>query len=135
MTGRAGSILRTCRNPYKPETGYVANANNRLVESEAVPPITRYWQDDLRYRRLKKLLDNARKHTLDTFHAIQQDINGTDADMLLPVLLQHTGPAGEREAKALEILKDWDRQMSADQAAPLIFTRLAPRTQSRRVQG
>ncbi len=103
-------------------TGYVANANNRLVEAETAPPITKYWQDGLRYRRLKTLLDDAPKHTLDVFHTIQQDINGTDADMLLPVLLENTGLAGEREAAALTILKDWDRQMSAYHAAPLIYT-------------
>ena len=104
------------------ETGYVANANNRLEENETAPPITQYWQDDLRYRRLKKLLDGAAEHSLEIFHTIQQDINATDADLLLPVLLEQNGLAGEREAAALALLRDWDRKMSAYQAAPLIFT-------------
>ncbi len=101
--------------------GVLGNANNKVAGADAAPLIAHFWHPDLRYRRVKAMLDAREKHDAASFTAMQVDTRAIDADLLLP-LLEGVAPADERSRKALEMLKSWDRRMAAGSGAALIFT-------------
>ncbi len=101
--------------------GALANANNKVAGADAAPLIAHFWHPDLRLQRVKALLGSTDKHDFESFRTMQMDTRAVDADLLLP-LLEGVAPADDRSQKALEMLRSWDRRMTADSSAALIFT-------------
>lgn len=103
-----------------PASGQVVNANNRLVGPGYPHFISREWGAYYRASRITKLLTNTGKHDLDTMARIQGDRLSVMAGELLPLLL--AAPLkGERQKRAVRLLRGWDREMDRNRPEPLIF--------------
>ena len=109
---------------YNPPEGYIATANHNTLAEDYPYYFGRYWAGPYRINRIRELLEATEKHTLESMAAIQNDIRSDFAAQLVPHLLaafNSSDPANARQAEALEILRQWEFGMLADESAPAIF--------------
>lgn len=113
-----------------PDSGIVANTNNRLTD-EAFP---RHWSfeygDDQRIQRVTRMLNQREFHTLDSFIEIQTDTVSSSARTLIPLIARDlwyfdqpaaVGTVERRRQQALDLLADWNGDMSEHDPEPLIY--------------
>ncbi len=114
----------------RPPTGAVANANNRTTNAPFPRHLSFHWGDPYRIRRLEKQLSLREFHTRDSAAALQNDAVSEMARSVLPLIARDLWWSGEaapsdpveaRRRDALEMLGDWNGEMSAHTAEPLIF--------------
>ncbi|WP_230962969.1 penicillin acylase family protein [Burkholderia stagnalis] len=104
-----------------PPAARIVTANNRIVPRGYPYFLSGEWVLPYRYKRITALLDARATHSLDSFAAIQADIQSPSQADLLPLLIARAGlPADRDEADALARLRRWDRVARADEAEPLI---------------
>lgn len=100
--------------------GRVVNGNNSWGAEDG-PVLAHIWHPDLRYRRAVELIDATALHDIDSFRAIQTDVQAQDAEVLLPLLLERAKPAAGKAADAIGRLGKWDRTMDTDSVGAMIF--------------
>jgi penicillin G amidase len=103
-----------------PDCGYLITANNRIEDEDYPHHITSEYMDGYRAKRIEQLLTGADEHDLDDFARMQIDkfsIPGTEVVHRLARLT----PAGQRETRAIEIMKSWDGQMTPDSIAASVY--------------
>ena len=115
----------------RPESGAVANANNRTADAQYPRHLSFHWGDPYRMRRLRKQLAAREFHSQDSAVALQNDAVSEMARAVLPLIasdLWWTGaaapedPVEARRQQALEMLGDWNGEMSEHAPEPLIFS-------------
>lgn len=106
---------------FNPPGGMIVNANARLVPGNYRHFISREWAEPYRQRRANAMLAGAGQHTAGSMIAIQADILSPDAADTLPALLA-LEPRDAREARAMDLLRYWNRRMLAERPEPLIYT-------------
>jgi penicillin amidase len=114
------------RNPRSvdPEGGVLASANHDLW-AEGDHPTGSALPGDFaspwRVRRIRNLLEGRDDWEVASTLALQRDVVSQRAIAMLklmrPDLVEHGGPSAT-------VLLDWDGRMSADDTAPLVFSRL-----------
>ena len=114
-----------------PPAHFIVTANNRPVPPEYGYYLAYEYHEPFRAQRITDLLSARTGLTPDDFRAMQADTFSPHAGALLPLLLRHVRPAGGREMTAVDLLKTWNFDATADAAAPAIFEawflQLAPR--------
>lgn len=106
-----------------PDEGFIATANNQVVDETYPYHITDFWAQSYRYERISEVLEKGDKFTKEDMMALQMDQHNLQAreflkDMVTSVERMDT----ENEYdEVTEILKQWDQVDSVDAAAPLIF--------------
>ncbi|MCO6415708.1 penicillin acylase family protein [Siccirubricoccus sp. KC 17139] len=110
-----------------PETGVLANANNRVAPPDHPVFLAHDWPADWRFRRIGQLLGAAPRQDAAGFAAMQMDTVSLFAraalaeDGVLRRLPRPSGAAGQ----ALDLLLAWDGDARADRPEPLIFNAFA----------
>ncbi|MFZ5827416.1 MAG: penicillin acylase family protein [Bacillota bacterium] len=109
-----------------PAKGYVATANNKVIDDAYPHFISHSWAQPYRAMRITEMIEAKKGSlTLDDMQTIQVDYANLHARTLLPALLPPVEKAGsslsKTEQEALALLKGWDQVDSADQGAPLLF--------------
>lgn len=104
-----------------PGSGSVWNGNNRLVGPDYPHLITARWSDPYRGRRIREMLADTSPYTLDRAEREVTDVRSPLADAVLDSLLASPPGTHALTNEARAILARWDRRMTRDQAAPLIF--------------
>lgn len=105
---------------FNPSCGYIATANNRVVDLDYPHHLTDDWEPSFRVRRIVSLLNSKEKLTLDDFARLQADTHSGIADRLVPLML--AAPAGNGDAKAaLDLLAEWDRRMDSGSSGAALF--------------
>ncbi len=103
-----------------PAEGFLATANNRIHAEDYPHLIGHDWTPPSRIRRIAELLDAERRHTPETFAAMQADTVSIPARALSPALAA-VPPADERQRAAIALLEDWDGDLAADSAAACVY--------------
>ncbi len=103
-----------------PPSGYVVTANNRIVDESYPHHITSDWLDGYRARRIEELIEGSDEHDLDGFQAMQTDLHSIPGDEVVHRLARLT-PASQREVRAIERLKSWDRRLAPESVAATIY--------------
>jgi len=113
-----------------PKSGIIANTNNRLVDRAFPDHWTYDWGDDQRILRARRMLNDREFHTLDSLIEIQTDTVSPTARVILPLIARDLWYSGEpaavgtverRRQVALELLANWNGEMSEHDPEPLIF--------------
>lgn len=107
-----------------PEQGWVANANNAIVEENYSNYITAYWHGDYRYQRIRQYLSrndivNEQLFQLmqnDTYSALAEEVTG----YILPVL-ESSQNENEYFETAISYLRNWDYTYSPSETAASIM--------------
>jgi penicillin amidase len=105
---------------YNPPQGYIATANNQVVDSSYPYLMGTAWAAPYRAARIVEVIESRAQHSPADMQALQADIVSRQALEFLPAMLA-IQPADDRAAQALELLKNWDGTMAADSAAAAVY--------------
>ncbi len=106
---------------FNPQSGRLANANNRPVPPDFPVQITTDPDSPYRAQRIVELLDARPAHDRASMEAMLADPVSRFAREILPLATGRT-PASPRAAAALALLRDWGGAMRRALPQPLIFT-------------
>ena len=111
---------------FNPESGMVSSANNKTVGPDYPYYISHWYDLPNRIERIREMLNAKEKLDVDDFKAIQADCNSVFARKFNPVFVQALEKAelNETEKKALELLKNWNNELTIESSATLIFEQL-----------
>jgi penicillin G amidase len=103
-----------------PDSGRLANANDRVAPPDFPTFLGRDWFGDWRSSRIRELLEGSEQHTAADFARMQTDLRSSFARQVLPALL--AVPMLETTAAAAQaLLRGWDGSMTMETPQPLIF--------------
>jgi penicillin G amidase len=105
---------------YNPAQQSIATANNKIVADDYKPILAHEWAAPFRVNRINELIVATPKHSMASMQALQGDTHSGYAKQMLPLLLVPE-PKSPRAAAARQLLKSWDANARAQDAAPLIF--------------
>lgn len=107
-----------------PPAGYLATANNRVVDDSYPYLLSNDWAEPYRAQRIVQQLEAmssaGKRITLDDMAALHADQTSLEAQAMLP-LLTTLAPQDERQRAALAYLSDWDGNASRDSIAATIY--------------
>src|SRR3954447_1053513 len=103
-----------------PDEGFIVTANNRVVDSSYPHHITSDWLDGYRAARIEQLLRETDEHDVETFRRMQTDLYSIPGDAVVHRLARLV-PTSQREVRAIERLKSWDRRLSPETVAGTIY--------------
>lgn len=106
---------------FNPDCGYIATANNRMVDLDYPHYVTHDWEPNFRIKRIVELLTAREKHSAEDFARIQMDTNSGIAADLLPLLLRQANGGDQPTSAALQRLQEWDLQMTPGSVGASIF--------------
>ena len=103
-----------------PEGGYVASANNRPDEAGDVP-VGFFFSPDDRVRRLRMVLEDLDRVSVEHLKALQRDVAVPSAPELRDRLLEAAERAGASAPQLFARLEAWDGRYDADSRGALAF--------------
>jgi len=112
---------------YNPPSGVVASANNKSADENYPYYISYLFDPGDRIDRIRRMLAEKEKHSVDDFCRMQSDVRSSPAEKMLGRFLaaiQKLDNASSGETRALAVLEAWDRQMTPESAAALLFEEL-----------
>ena len=110
-----------------PKTGFIATANNKVIDDAYPYFLTSVWAPPYRQQRIVSKLETAENWRVEDMQALQNDFTDLQAATLLPILLSSlesviaTAAPTSLQQKALQILSGWDFVDCANSAAPTIW--------------
>jgi len=110
---------------YNPPEHQVSSANNKTINNDYTYYIGTYFAQYYRISRIREMLNAREKLTRQDFEKMQADQHSKLAENIVPELVHVLNAARSSlspvELQALEILRNWDGDMTADSPAPTIF--------------
>jgi penicillin amidase len=103
------------------ERGWIATANQRIHAADYPHFLTQDWAPPYRQERIEALLQATPQHSVASFQSMHADLQSAATVRLLP-FLQKTSSNHPLAAAAQAQLKDFNGEMRAELAAPLIYT-------------
>lgn len=107
-----------------PAEGFIVTANQAVVGEDYLMHLGADWDAGYRSQRIRERIEeltaDGRKVTLDDMTELQLDDRAALADVLVPFLLRLELPEGYR-SDGQQVLRSWDRHMSADSAGAAYF--------------
>jgi penicillin amidase len=102
-----------------PASGWIATANNKIVDDNYAYFMAGSWPDDGRYKRIAEMLQATDKFDVAGFEKMQQDtLSGPLRDLVHSWLPRvHDGPKN-----ISDLLQAWDGTVGRDRPEPLIAT-------------
>jgi len=103
------------------DKGWIATANQRVHAADYPHFLTQDWAPPYRHERIEALLAQTPKHSMASFQTMHADQHSAATLRLLPYLKKTTSNHS-LAAAAQAALQGFTGEMSADSAAPLIYT-------------
>jgi penicillin G amidase len=106
-----------------PPRGWIATANDRIVDDSYPHFIAARWEAPYRINRINDALAEDRLFTIEDMSDLQLDTLSLAAQTLVPRMTARIADRidSERERVALDILEAWDGTTDRELAAPLIY--------------
>lgn len=104
-----------------PESGFIATANNEVVDDSYPYHITNFWAQPYRYERIAEVLEASDKLTAEDMMELQMDQKNLYAAEFLADMIATVRTTTEDHNEVLALLEKWDQVDSKDQGAPLVF--------------
>jgi penicillin amidase len=107
-----------------PPEGFIATANNKIIDDSYPYHITDSWGDAYRATRIRQALESKAVLSEEDMQKLQFDRHNMQAEQFLAGLLEtFKGDAALRgiDKDAIELLKKWNKEDDPDLGAPLIF--------------
>ena len=114
-----------------PEGGILGNTNNKVIDRPFPLHLSYLWGDTQRIERWRRLMQGREVHTRESFMEAQLDTVSFTARSLLPLIARNLWYTGEttpegtvdrRRKEALDLLAEWNGEMSEHLPEPLIFS-------------
>jgi len=110
-------------NSFNPEKGYIATANNAVVDASYPFFLSADWSPGFRVRRIVELIEAEDKLGIDDMKRIQGDSSPIYAQDILPYILA-VAPSESQQAEALDLLRNWDGVADRESPAAALFESL-----------
>jgi len=107
---------------YDPSDHVIITANHRPEPPSYPHLLGLEWPEPYRARRVADMMRARSKFTVADFARMQADTVSLHAKTLLPLLLGHAHVDGTPDARAIELLRAWNGDATADSAAAAIFS-------------
>ncbi|SFJ84171.1 penicillin acylase family protein [Thermoflavimicrobium dichotomicum] len=108
-----------------PQQGWIATANNRVVDQQYPYHLTHTWAEPYRQQRIIEVLNQKEKLTVEDMRKLQVDSFNLQAKEFLPLFIQQWEKQQSRlraiDQQALQLLKKWNYQDDKELGAPLVF--------------
>lgn len=113
-----------------PKGGIVGNTNNKMIDRPFPLHVSHKWGDSQRIHRWRKLMQERKVHTRESFIDAQLDIVSFTARSLLPLIARELlfnwkaasdGTHERLRHEALELLSGWNGEMYEYLPEPLIY--------------
>ncbi|MCS1351076.1 penicillin acylase family protein [Mechercharimyces sp. CAU 1602] len=108
-----------------PDEGFIATANNKVIDDAYSFHISNTWADPYRYQRIAEELRSKNDWTVKENQALQLDSHNLRAKEMVPSLLVEINKKKKElrriDQKALKILMEWNYEDSPKLGAPLLF--------------
>ena len=106
-----------------PVEGFIATANNQVIDESYPYHLTDFWAQSYRYERISEVLSEGDNFTKEDMMALQMDQHNLQAREFLSDMI---GSVENKDTKGqykelLTTLKNWDQVDSVDSSAPLMF--------------
>jgi len=113
-------FLKEEEKPFSlnPPEHLIVTANNKIVSDDYPYFLGDEYIAPFRAQRIKELLLERKKHSINSFKEIQLDIHSSRAQLFLPLIKEATDLSNEAK-EAQDILKNWDGKMSEGKGAAL----------------
>lgn len=130
MIGREVYRLRTIRQRKKKKQGWLASANNRIVEKDYPANFSQTWAHPERFERISSLLNSNQHHNFATMKQMQYDqldpmVAKLRVYLAKPELNQAISRLPEPEQQQAQLAKlrlmDFDGHLRADSAAAALY--------------
>ena len=113
---------------FNPPSGIIGTANSRISPDGYPYSISVEWEAPWRTDRIYRVLSSGRKFSPSDMLALEMDVYSELDRFVADKLLEAVdhgkiNPVSGRAHTAIDILRDWNGQMSADSAAPTIASR------------
>ncbi len=105
---------------YNPEGGWLATANNLVVDDAYPYYLSADLENPCRARRVADLLASQQTLSGDDFARFQQDTYSAQAERFVRHLLT-VEPDGEADRRALDLLKRWNFRLEPDSVAASLY--------------
>jgi len=107
---------------YNPTEGYIVTANNEIPPAGYPYFITADWDYGYRANRIVQMITNA-PGKMDQIYMqkMQGDMYDQNAELFVPLLLELNARSSLNQPTAIDLLKNWDYQATADSAAAAVF--------------
>ena len=106
-----------------PDEGFIATANNEVVDETYPHHITKFWAQPYRYERIAEVLREGDNFTAQDMMDLQMDQKNLYAAEFLDSMIesvQNKDETGDYK-DTLSMLQKWDQVDSKESSAPLIF--------------
>ena len=77
---------------YNPQKGYIATANNKIVDESFPYYISNQWAEPSRIERIEELIENKEKLNVNDMKKIQNDRLSSFAREVTPNIIKHVAP-------------------------------------------
>lgn len=107
-----------------PDEGFIATANNQVVDDSYPYHITKLWAQPYRYERIAEVLREGDNFTAEDMMKLQMDQKNLYAAEFLEDMISSVEAEDAVIGKYVNIVKmlrEWDQFDSTDAAAPLVF--------------
>lgn len=105
-----------------PPSGFIANANNPVMDQNYPYYITAFWEPDSRIRRINEVLGSNRLHNVQLYKDLQNDVFSHQAkditEIIVPVLSASNDSLIQ---KALPYLQNWDYKFTESATAASLY--------------
>ncbi len=108
-------------NLFNPEEGMIVTANNKSVPEDFPHYMGVDWDAPFRAGRIKELLVQKDKHSVESFQAIQNDVFSKKGELVLPLVRPLAGAEGKLK-EALNMLQNWNLYMDSGREPALYAT-------------
>lgn len=106
-----------------PASGFIATANNKVIDDSYPYHISNHWAQPYRYMRIAQYLEQQDNLTIDDMKTLQMDKINLHAAEFLPFLLEDLKglELTAEQKEAVKLLEEWDYEDDKSRAAPLLF--------------
>ena len=111
---------------YNPTSGFINTSNNNILPPGYTTPISYEWATRYRADRVRDVLQQPQRFSVEDFGRLQHDDVSLLAGALIPVLRDAAARLGQADDATVRTLTGWNLRMSRDQAAPTLFAAWAP---------
>lgn len=109
---------------FNPGKGYVASANNKTVGDDYPYHIGKWFSLPYRMNRINEMLAEKDDFTPETVKPVQTDLKSdlakTFSDEIVAAV-EKSSNLNDIEKQAISLLNNWNHEMKADMAEPLLF--------------
>jgi penicillin amidase len=106
-----------------PEAGFVATANNRIVDDQYPYPLPAEWLSGYRANRISELVEQTQHHDIASFAHIQGDLH-SQPGLELAALADRLPATSVAAQHARDTLAAWDGELTAESIGGTIYARL-----------